>query len=269
MKTAWTSEQEQLLKEKYPVCTIRQLAELFPDKTIIAINGKAKRLKIRKAKQNFHFTPDQLEELKRDFPSTSNIDLANRFGCSIYTIENAGSRHNLKKNMKLIRKTARKNFTADHPARKFLFRKGNVPSNKGKKQAEYMTPEAIERTKATRFSKGNRPVTCKKVGYERISKDGYIQIKVGEGRRQFKLKHRVIWAQHQGSIPDGYNVQFKDGNPQNCHIENLYLISRSEQMKNENSFHARYPEEVQKLIQLKGALKRQINKINKENGNDD
>jgi hypothetical protein len=34
---------------------------------------------------------------------------------------------------------------------------GNVPINKGKKQTEYMTKDAIERTKATRFKKGGLP----------------------------------------------------------------------------------------------------------------
>ena len=34
------------------------------------------------------------------------------------------------------------------------FPKGHVPRNKGKKQTDFMSAEAIERTKATRFQKG-------------------------------------------------------------------------------------------------------------------
>lgn len=41
------------------------------------------------------------------------------------------------------------------------------------------------------------------------------------------------------------------------------MISRSEQMKTQNSMYARYPEDVQYLIKLKGALSRQINKATK------
>ena len=52
---------------------------------------------------------------------------------------------------------------------------------------------------------------------------------------------------------------------QKVSIENLYMISRSEQLKKENSLYARYPEDVQYLIKLKGALNRQINKATKKN----
>lgn len=52
----------------------------------------------------------------------------------------------------------------------------------------------------------------------------------------------------------------------NCDVDNLYMISRSKQLKDENSLHAKYPAEVRTLIQLKGALKRQINKATRKNG---
>lgn len=77
------------------------------------------------------------------------------------------------------------------------------------------------------------------------------------------MKHRLVWAEHYGRIPPGCNIQFKDGNPMNCSIENLYLISRHDQLKNENSMYARYPKEVQDTIKTLGALTRQINKLKK------
>ena len=46
------------------------------------------------------------------------------------------------------------------------------------------------------------------------------------------------------------------------------MISRSEQLKKENSLYARYPEDVQYLIKLKGALNRQINKATKRMNHD-
>ena len=261
----WTFEQEDLLCEKYPTATNAELVELFPDKTIQAIKTKALKLGSKKAKQMFRFTPKQLGELKRDYHNTSNIDLANRFRCSIHTIENIGFRHKLKKDIEFIRETAKNNFTENHPAKKYWIKKGTPPPNKGRKQVDYMTDEAIERTKATRFQKGQMIWNQKPVGYERITKDGYIEVKVSEPN-VFKLKHRVIWEQKYGQIPAGHNIQFKDGNPLNCTIENFYMISRSDQLKNENSFYAQYPEEMWNLIQLKGVLKRQINKAT-NNGN--
>lgn len=146
---------------------------------------------------------------------------------------------------------------------RYQFPKGHVPANKGRKQREYMSQEQIERAAATRFTKGHMPANHKPIGYERVSKDGYIEVKVAEPRT-FMAKHRQIWIERNGPIPPGYNIQFRDGNKRNFDIGNLYMISRSEQMKTENSYHAKYPEEVQKLIQLKGALNRQINKASKE-----
>lgn len=109
------------------------------------------------------------------------------------------------------------------------FQKGNISHNKGKKQSEYMTKEAIERTKATRFKKGNRPINYRPVGSERITKDGYIEIKIKEPNK-WQLKHRYIYEQHYGTIPDGYNIMFADKNKLNLDINNLILISKSEDL---------------------------------------
>ena len=102
--------------------------------------------------------------------------------------------------------------------------------NKGRKQTEYMSDAQIEKTKATRFRKGHIPKNHKPVGHERITRDGYIEVKTAEPN-VFEPKHRLVWVEYNGEIPSGYNIQFKDGNRQNASIENLYMISRSEQLK--------------------------------------
>jgi hypothetical protein len=144
----------------------------------------------------------------------------------------------------------------------FRYNKGHVPKNKGKKWSEYMTPKQIEKAKTTTFKKGTVPPNYKPVGYERIDrKDGYVYVKVGEGLRKFRLKHRVIYEQHFGEIPKGYNVEFKDRNKTNFDPANLVLRSRKENMKL-NTYH-NYPEEIAKTIQLMGVVTRQINKHKK------
>ena len=107
------------------------------------------------------------------------------------------------------------------------FKKGQVPFNKGLKQIEFMTPEAIERTKATRFKKGNKPANHRKVGSERITVDGYIEIKVEEPDK-WELKHRVVWEKENGKIPKDYVIIFADGDKTNLELDNLMLISRKE-----------------------------------------
>jgi len=135
------------------------------------------------------------------------------------------------------------------------FTKGHHPSNKGKK----MSPEVYSKVARTMFKKGRPPLNHREVGSERVNVYGYIEIKVAEPNR-WRLKHRVIWEQANGEIPRGCNIQFKNHNPLDCRIENLYLISRSDQMAKENSVFAKYPTELQEIIRLKGTVKRAINK---------
>lgn len=167
------------------------------------------------------------------------------------------------------------------------FKKGNVSFNKGVSITEWMTEEQRENFLKNKFKKGNVPHNAKEVGYESVvfDKTGrpYYMIKI-LGEKKLQYKHRVIWEEANGLIPKGYNVQFKDKNTLNCVLENLYLISRSEQMI-ENTFSPESigkrmfkmsPEEIEftkknvpalleaKSLQLK--LKRQLKKIgNNEN----
>lgn len=217
------------------------------------------------SKTRYPFTPKMLEELKQLYPTTKADHLAIKFNCPLRRIRNLVHQHGLKKDMNWVRENARINMMRpDHPGRTFLFKPGRESYNKGMKQEEYMTPEAIEITKITRFKEGQMPWNHKHIGHERINSDGYVFVKIAEPN-VFELKQRLTWEIHKGKIPKGYNVQFRDGNPTNCDdIKNLYLISRKDQLKTENSMYARYPKELQLAIQAKGALNRQINKLLKQ-----
>lgn len=103
------------------------------------------------------------------------------------------------------------------------FRKGQTPHNKGKK----MPKEVYEKVKHTMFAKGNVPPNHRPVGSERISKDGYIEVKVAEPNK-WRLKQRVVYEEAKGEIPEGCPIIFLDGNKRNFDIENLRCITRSE-----------------------------------------
>lgn len=139
------------------------------------------------------------------------------------------------------------------------FQKGHTPKNKGKKIA----PEVYEKIKDTMFKKGHAPVNYRPVGSERINVEGYVEVKV-EDPNKWRLKQRLIWEKEMGPIPPGCNIQFRNGNRQDLRIENLYLISKAEQMKSENSVHARYPEELKQVMRIKAGLKRRITEYNKK-----
>ncbi len=101
------------------------------------------------------------------------------------------------------------------------FPKVNIPPNKGRKG---WCPKGSEKTW---FKKGHIPANHLPVGSERITKDGYIQLKVKEPNI-WKLKHRYLYEKHIGKIPASTNVSFKDGNPKNLNLDNLILITRKE-----------------------------------------
>lgn len=99
------------------------------------------------------------------------------------------------------------------------FEKGLIPHNKGQKGA------CAPGCEKSWFQKGNVPAKHRPVGSERISKDGYVEIKVSEPGR-WRLKHRVIWEAANGRIPQGKCLIFLNRDKTDVRIENLILIDR-------------------------------------------
>lgn len=139
-----------------------------------------------------------------------------------------------------------------------MYRKGQAPPNKGRKQVEYMSAEAIERTAKTRFRAGNKPhnslpegtVIIKK---ERKSEKWYKYEVQPKGRME--LYHKMMWERVNGKIPESHCLWFLDGDTMNVELENLELITRAENMRR-NSIHNN-PAEIQTSIRL-------ISKLNKK-----
>ena len=205
------------------------------------------------------WTKEEINILLRDYedPNIFPADIANRLDRTLSQVYNKARTMGLKAPLERIRLAG--HIVSQHPKSiASRFQKGQTPVNKGKR----VSPETYAKCQPTMFKKGHAPVNHREVGSERINVDGYIEIKVAEPNR-WRLKHRIIWEQVNGEIPKGYNVQFKNHNPQDCRIENLYLICRADQMAKENSFWAKYPKEIQELIHLKGVVNRAIHKVEK------
>lgn len=203
------------------------------------------------------WTQQEIDTLTRMYPNHYAREIAGILGRGISSIHCKANSLGLESSLEKIQRTGYE--TSKSPASiASRFQKGSVPPNKGKK----VSPEVYSKIQPTMFKKGSTPINHRDVGAERVNVYGYIEIKVAEPNR-WRLKHRVMWEQVNGAIPNGYNVQFKNHNPLDCRIENLYLISKAEQLAKENSFYAKYPKKIQEIIRLKGVVNRAIHKAEK------
>ena len=204
-----------------------------------------------------NWTQQEIDTLTRMYPNHYAREIADILGRGISSIHCKANSLGLESSLEKIQRAGYE--TSKSPASiATRFQKGSVPLNKGKK----VSPEVYSKIQPTMFKKGRTPVNHRDVGAERVNVNGYIEIKVSEPNT-WRLKHRVMWEQVNGAIPNGYNVQFKNHNPLDCRIENLYLISKAEQMAKENSFYAKYPKKIQEIIRLKGVVNRAIHKAEK------
>jgi len=121
------------------------------------------------------------------------------------------------------------------------FQKGHTPYNKGMRQQDYMSREAIESTKATRFKEGHKPHNTKWDGaitirHRNDNSDRRPQVFIRLSEGNWELYRRYQYEKHVGPIPEGKIVAHKDGNTMNCYPENLELITRAENMaRNRNT----------------------------------
>lgn len=201
------------------------------------------------------WTEDQLQTLKSLYPDHTNAEIAVIVGRSESAVSARASILGLRKDRQwMIMKSS---GTA--------FRKGHVPSNKGRKWDEYMSVEKQELARSTCFKKGQKAYNLKPVGYERKVKGGYWEVKVAQPD-VFKAKHRILWEEHYGPVPEGKIIVFIDGNRDNITIENLRMETMKEKFDRCCSIHTTLPPDIRSMVLMKGHLKRQINKIEKKNG---
>jgi phage protein len=99
------------------------------------------------------------------------------------------------------------------------FGKGITPHNKGKK-----FPGTGNRTT---FRKGATPHNKMEVGEDTVTTDGYVKTKIAEPD-VWEYKHKLIWAEAHGPIPEKHSIIFADGNKLNLDIDNLLLVSKAE-----------------------------------------
>lgn len=229
MKRFWTDEKDALLRRDYPTKHLGSLAVRLGT-TLVAMKSRAKRLGLHREVNVHHpWTQQQLAYLKKHYADTPLDVLIEKTKHCQESIYSKAAALGLRKTQEFKSELGRR-AAASPKSRACRFSKGHEPFNKGKREHEFRSKEAIERCAATQFKKGHCPHNARPVGYEcyrRMGKTGYVYIKVSDDTKMV-LKHRWVWEQANGPIPEGCNITFRDGDTRNCELSNLELVSRQD-----------------------------------------
>lgn len=144
------------------------------------------------------------------------------------------------------------------------FKPGQTPWNKG---THFV---AGGRSAETRFRKGQKPHTTLPLGSYRINPDGHLQRKVaeasGSNSKRWRNVAELVWVAANGPVPPKHIVVFKPGMRTN--VLELITLDRVECISLADNARRNHPRnkhpELARLVQLKGAITRQANRIARE-----
>lgn len=131
------------------------------------------------------------------------------------------------------------------------FKKGQESWNKGKSMP------AHPNSRATQFRPGQLPHNAQGAGHESIDKEGYVWIIIDEtnphtGAATHRvMKHRHLWEQANGPIPEDHVLKCLDGNRSNTDPSNWRAIPRGMLPRLNSRFGRDYdaaPQELKPLI---------------------
>lgn len=173
------------------------------------------------------YTIEVKDYLKNNHKGKSIIELSKEINEKFGLNTTPDNIQNLKSKIRI-----REGFVFEPARNDGCIKKGHIPKNKGKKWDEYMSKESQAKAMKTTFKKRNISANNVPIGTERITKDGYIEIKIKDGNlnKNWVLKHRYIYEQHYGKIPKNCKIIFLDGNRSNLNISNLKMISSAEEL---------------------------------------
>ena len=218
------------------------------------------------------WTLAEIETVRSMYPEAHTADIAALLGRTLSQVYNKALGMGLHKSSEYLASdaAARIQRGKQHPNMiASRIKPGTPPWNKGRK--------GVNGYSATRFKPGALSGAAakhiQKIGAERINADGVLDRKVnatGHRETDWQSVHSLVWIAAHGPVPAGHVVVFKPGmkttDADAITPDKLECLSRAELMQR-NSYHNKYPPEVTKLVQLKGAITRQVNRISRESAN--
>lgn len=277
----WTAREIRLLRRRYAETPAPEIAETL-NRQRRAIYYQAGLLNLRKSKAfksrcmkqrvakhgplwGRRWTPAQLARLRALYPHRPMKEIVSAVGHSESSCYHVANKLGLKKTPAYMQKMlGRVSNKLTESGKAHRFTKGHAPANKGLRRPGY----APGRMRETQFKKGQMAVAARKkwvpIGTEVRDDAGYLKRKVSDDRAKasrfnWRHVHVLLWEQAYGPVPPGYAVKFIDGDRGRVVLGNLCLVSRAD-LARLNVMWNRYPRELCEVIQLRGALKRRINR---------
>ena len=207
-----------------------------------------------------YWTDDQVATLTRLYPDSPTVQIAAQLGTTVSRVYAKADRMGLKKSADyLTSKAACRLRRGDNVGEQHRFKNGCTPWNKGMKGLDIGGKE-------TRFKNGQKPHNERPIGSYRMSRDGNLQRKIsndkGSNSKRWRSVHELVWIEANGPVPPKHLVVFKPGmhttTLEEITLDKVECISLADNMRR-NTCH-QYGPEIAKLIQLRGAVTRQINK---------
>lgn len=208
------------------------------------------------------WTPEEDAELRRLYPHYPTALIATEFGRVVGGVYQRAAKLGLSKSAEYVEQEkarAAKRLERDGAPHRFV--PGQRAHNKGRRMS------AATRAKVARtMFKPGRPASEARnylpIGTERVTSEGYVERKLTDDpalvpARRWRCVHVLLWEKHNGPVPDGHAVIFRNGNKRDIRLDNLALVSRAELMAR-NSVH-NYPEPIKRAMRAKARLTRVIN----------
>ncbi|HXF44893.1 MAG TPA: HNH endonuclease signature motif containing protein [Burkholderiaceae bacterium] len=212
-----------------------------------------------------HWNRRDIRVLRKLYPHRPTREVAARCGHSVSSTYNMARRLGCKKSAAYLASPyACRLRRGDNVGAAYRFPKGNVPANKGLRRPGWH----CGRMRETWFKKGCLNGAAQKnwvpISTEVLDDDGYLKRKVSDDRSKparfnWRYVHVLLWEAAYGPVPRGYAIKFIDGDRRHVTLNNLCIVSRAD-LARLNSMWNRYPHELAAVIQLRGALVRQINR---------
>lgn len=217
------------------------------------------------------WTADDVALLKQQYPIERTVDLALIFKCEVEAVYRKAMDLGLRKGEEfLATDKCGRIFKGGTLGQATQFKPNQTPWNAGK------SCQAGGRSAETQFKPGQAPATTMPVGSYRIVVNkrikGFQQLErktseaKGANHMRWTPVARLVWEAAHGPVPDGSVVVFKPGQRtvvlEEITLDRVECITRKE-LARRNHPNSTNPE-LAKLVQLKGAITRQVNRITRE-----